>query len=56
LPASERHPLVVTWLFFLQPVALGAKLIDLSEHPVEQRLEAEDIPECCVASRQSFNR
>ena len=26
----------MTWLFFLQPVALGAKLIDLVAHPVEQ--------------------
>jgi hypothetical protein len=26
----------VTWLFFLQPVALGAKLVDLVEHPFEQ--------------------
>jgi len=25
----------VTWLFFLQPVALGAKLVDLVEHPLK---------------------
>ena len=36
MPTSEHLALVVTWLFFLQPVALGAKLVDLVEHPVEQ--------------------
>ena len=38
MPTSEHPALVVTWLFFLQPVALGAKLVDLVEHPVEQRV------------------
>jgi hypothetical protein len=28
----------VTWLLFLQPVAFGAKLVDLVEHPVEKGL------------------
>jgi len=36
MPTSEHPALVVTWLFFLQPVALGAKLVDLVEHPVKQ--------------------
>ena len=36
MPPSEHLALVVTWLFFLQPVALGAKLVDLVEHPVKQ--------------------
>jgi hypothetical protein len=35
MPTSEHPALVVTWLFFLQPVALGAKLVDLVEHPVK---------------------
>ena len=36
MPPSEHLALVVTWLFFLQPVALGAKLVDLVQHPVKQ--------------------
>ena len=36
MPTSEHLALVVTWLFFLQPVALGAKLVDLVEHPFQQ--------------------
>jgi hypothetical protein len=38
MPTSQQPALVGAWLFFLQPVALGAKLIDLAEHPVEQRV------------------
>ena len=36
MPTSEHLALVVTWLFFLQPVTLGAKLVDLLEHPIKQ--------------------
>jgi hypothetical protein len=34
MPPTEHLALVVTWLFFVQPVAFGAKLVDLVEHPV----------------------
>jgi hypothetical protein len=36
LPTFQHLIPVVTRLFFLEPVALGAKLIDLVEHPFQQ--------------------
>jgi hypothetical protein len=39
-PSTATHHLVlvVTWLLLLQPVTLGAKVVDLVEHAVEQGL------------------
>jgi hypothetical protein len=36
MPACEHLALVMSWLLLPHPVALGAKLVDLAEHPVEQ--------------------
>jgi len=37
LPSSQCLALVVTGLHLVEPVALGAKVIDFVEHPVKQR-------------------
>ena len=36
--ADRPAPCAVAGLFLLQPVAFGAKTVDLVQHPVEQRL------------------
>jgi len=36
MPTSEHLALVMSWLLFLQLVALGAKLVNLVEHPFQQ--------------------
>jgi hypothetical protein len=37
LPTSECLAIVVSWLFFLQPVAFSAKLVEFVQHLVQQR-------------------